>query len=128
MSEPVQPGPAKPINAFSVELENADIPPVSVDGAQGVLFQKDLIKIMFYSDRLKALPTLGKQGELSTEKEGKTRVSVSVENPFGLDRGEVNITRRVEAHLIFTVSALESIVPWLQERLDEMRLASESDD
>jgi len=105
--------PRQQSQTVSIEYENADLTPVYVEAAQGMPTPNGALQVSFYSEYMKPL------SEVQLESEGK-KVRLSQADPFGRDTGKVTITRRIEASLIFTVPALRSIVPWLQQRLDEL--------
>jgi len=98
-----------------MEYENLNLPPAYVDGAQGMLSpNKDVLHVSFYSERLAGKPKLS----AVSEKIDENTYQASFGDSFGLDTGDVCFIRRVEANLIFTRSALENIIPWLQQQLD----------
>lgn len=115
--------PGALLEKFVVELENADAPALHVDGAQGLALQRDNVKVMFYSDRMAPLERL--EGKVETKPtSGGQAVDIAMlalGDPYGIDKKEVKIIRRVEAHLIFNKTSLEAIIPWLQQKLNEMK-------
>ena len=105
-----------------IEYENADLTPAYVEGAQGVRTQKGALQINFYSEYLKPLSEVQPKINVVENAAGSKEVimSLSQADPFGLDTGSITIVRRVEASLILTAPALQSIIPWLQQKLDEL--------
>lgn len=103
-----------------IEYQNTDaVKPAYVEGAQGMRTSKGALHVSFYSEYLQHSKELS--GQVTESREGNvTTVSIAAPDPFGSDQGKVHIVRRIEANLIFTIPALQSIVPWLQQKLDEL--------
>ena len=106
----------------TVQYQNADLTPAYVDGAQGLVTQNGALCVNFYSEYVKPLSEISSQGSRAqTIEPGVSQLTMRHGDPFGLDTDEITIIRRIEASLFMTRPVLESIVPWLQQRLDEIR-------
>ena len=120
---PLEPSQPKLI----IEYENEDIRPTYVEGAQGARTPQGALYVSFYSEFVKTQKkiqaTVKKTDDSDDSKDGTALVA---QDPFMFDNGELHIVRRVEANLIFTVPSLESLIPWLTGKLQEMKGANES--
>ena len=104
-----------------VEYENLDIPPAYVESVQGAPSPHGVLHASFFSERIKGLETLSGTMKVREGEEGRTSISSTIADPFGMDGEELRVIRRVEANLIFTPDAIERLIPWLQQHLDAMR-------
>ena len=119
--------PKTPTRAV-IEYENVDVRPAYVEGAQGMRTPQGALHVSFYSEYVKARDKLNSQ-VTSNSKPGENSVTIAIASgdPFGIDDDEIRIVRRIEASLILTVPALQTIVPWLQQKLNELTQNDSSD-
>ena len=103
-----------------IEYEGTDLPPVYVEGAQGMTTPKGFLQVSFFSEYVKARGNLGAKVMETAESAGVTSMRIQAEDPYGLDKGEMRIVRRIEANLILSPPALRDIVSWLQLKLHEL--------
>lgn len=118
-------GPLEPSTPkLIIEYENEDIRPAYVEGAQGTRTPQGALHVAFYSEFMKTQKKI--QATVKKTDDPKDGTALVASDPFMFDNGELHIVRRVEANLIFTVPALESLIPWLTGKLQEMKGANES--
>ncbi|MCY4301891.1 MAG: hypothetical protein OXC68_09200 [Aestuariivita sp.] len=101
----------------TVRYENLDLPSAYVESVQGTVTARNALNISFYSERVETLEELTAIPKLSPD---QTTYTATFEDPFGMDRANVHLIRRIEANLIFTSEGLEALIPWLQAKLVEM--------
>lgn len=104
-----------------VEYENLDLPPAYVEAAQGMPTPQGALHVSFYSERIGCLTNLEGQVEFNDNESGMSGMRIGVGSPFGVNGEQVRLIRRVEANLIFTPRALESLIPWLQQQLRSLQ-------
>jgi hypothetical protein len=104
-----------------LEYENLGVPPAYVEGAQGMRTPLGALQVSFYSEYIKPRETLELDVESQVSLDNDT-VSLKVlqQDPFMSDPQHIRMARRIEANLIFTLPALQALIPWLQQKLDEM--------
>ncbi len=111
----------KNLQRVVVEYENLDIPPAYVESVQGAASPNGVLHVSFFSERIKGLESIPGTVTVQVDESGMTSLSSMVADPYGMDREEFRVIRRVEANLIFTANAIERLIPWLQHQLDAMR-------
>ena len=117
---PSKPAPSPPTGAV-VQYENLDLPPAYVEGVQGMATPQGALQVSFYSEFLKPHDEVACELEATVQPEvSGIALRVEAKDPFGLDGGQLRIVRRIEANLVFTVPALKAVVPWLQQKLNEL--------
>ena len=103
-----------------VQYENLDLSPAYVEGAQGMRTSKGALHVSFYSEYVKSKEEISIDIESSVSSSDAVSTTVSAPDPFISDDGEIRLVRRVESNLIFTVPVLQSLIPWLQTKLQEL--------
>ena len=105
-----------------VQYDNVDIPPVYVEGAQGLLTPQGALQIAFFSEYIKPLAEVRTSVAAEAVHDGEAvTISFSAQDPFGLDGKQIHLIRRVEAHLVLTEAGVRQLLPWLHQKLDEMQ-------
>ena len=104
-----------------LEYENMDLAPTYVEGAQGMRTPLGSLQVSFYSEYIKPIESL----ELPVETQAAsddTSVTLKVlqRDPFIAETQQVRMVRRIEANVILTLPALQALIPWLQQKLNEM--------
>ena len=102
----------------AVEYENLDMPFAYVEAAQGALSQKGALHVNFFMEYIKSKTELR---PMSTVSASDNSEAYSFPDPFGMDGQDLRVVRSVQANLIFSEEALEVLVPWLQQKLAEMK-------
>ena len=104
-----------------IEYEGVDLPPVYVEAAQGMNTPKGSLQMSFFSEYMKPRENLGATIASVGEPAGTAEtMRIQTEEPYGLDKGSIRIVRRIEANLILPLPFLRQLVPWLQERLNDL--------
>lgn len=109
-----------------VEYANLDIPPRYVEGIHGVLTAQGGVHCNFYSDFITPHPDIEPELRRRTDQEGNLTVDMNVPDPYGIQKGEVRIVRRIEASVILSETAARALHSWLGQMIE--RLASRTSD
>ncbi len=104
----------------SVEMKNLDMPYGLVEGAQGMMTPNGNLAVSFYSETTRSKEKLTASSPVNVLDDGSAKSQANLPEPFGLDKGEMEIVRVVEANLIFTEKSLQLIINWLQQKHDEI--------
>ncbi len=111
--------PQAPTKAV-IEYEGTDIPPVYVEGAQGMHTPQGALQMSLYSEYVKPRENLTATVADTSVPAGTRAMRIRTEEPYGLDKGSIRIVRRIEANLILTPPFLRRLVPWLQQQLHDL--------
>ena len=108
-----------------IEYEGAEHPPVYVEAAQGMNTPKGSLQLSFFSEYMKPRENLGATIVNVAEIGGAAKMNIQTEEPYGLDKGSIRIVRRIEANLILPLPFLRQLVPWLQDRLNDLEQSTQ---
>ena len=110
-----------------LEYENLDLAPTYVEGAQGMRTPLGALQVSFFSEYIKPIEPLELPVETHAASDN-TSVSLKVlqRDPFLSEAQQIRMVRRIEANVILTLPALQALIPWLQQKLDEMEMHDSS--
>ena len=104
-----------------LEYENMDLAPAYVEGAQGMRTPLGALHVSFYSEYIKPIESLELPVETqSVSDDTSVTLKVFQPDPFIAEAQKIRMVRRIEANVILTLPALQALIPWLQQKLDEM--------
>lgn len=114
---------ARPVSPKVVfEYENIDAPPTYVEGVQGVITPKGALQIHFFFDYMKPPSELTAKVNQRPAKNDDTRaLEVKIANPYEATKGEVHLTRRLEANLILSKGVARELHTWLDTMLEDKK-------
>ncbi|MDE0254464.1 MAG: hypothetical protein OYG32_06685 [Rhodospirillaceae bacterium] len=114
------------VESVKIQYENADIPPRYVDSAQGLVNKKGALQFSLYSEFIKQADEINTDAkQIQGDSPSELTINLSRADPFGLDTGQITITRRIEGNFIITAQALRSIINWLEKKHAEILIAQE---
>lgn len=104
----------------SVEYESMDIPPRYVEGVQGMATPKGAVQIYFFSDYILPPPAgPGARAAIAgADAEGMT-LDIRIEDPYGVQSGQLRVVRRVEANLVLSLAAVQDLHNWTGQFLQK---------
>ena len=109
--------------SIPIEYINLDShPPVYAEQAQGVVMPNGNLHLLFYTESMKVNEKLS----AGFKENDKGDAVLDMVDPYGLP--EFGLIRNVVSHLILSQSTLESLIPWLQSKLDLIRTEPEGGD
>ena len=106
----------------SLEYESVDIPPRYVEGVQGLVTAKGAVQIYFYSDYVVPPATLEAKTRLREADADGVSVDMRIEDPYGIQGGDVRMVRRVEANLVLSAAALRDLNTWTGQILKQIEI------
>ena len=111
-------GPETP--SIRIDYENLDMPPRYVEGAQGIPTPKGALQCYLFSDYVVPPQTMVPEAKTRKEGENAFAVDMRVQDPYGLQGGQMRIVRRVEANVILSEAAARELHTWLGQVLGQM--------
>lgn len=102
-----------------VTYESLDVPPQYVEGVQGLLTAKEAVQMYFFTDYIMPPATLEPETTIKEAGQDTLTVNVDIRDPYGMQSGEIHVTRRIEANLILSVRVLRELRDWADHLLQQ---------
>lgn len=109
----------------AMKYENTDaLAPLYVEGVQGKPTPKGMLHVSFFSEYIKPRELIRPEAKIidaKTSRPNMATVQVSTPDPYAFESdGEVTIVRHIETSVVMSKSFIKEIIPWLQEKLNEL--------
>ena len=97
----------------------ADLAPRYAEGAQGMVTPTGALHLCFYSEYFRPARELRAKPQEADE---PNTAQYKPPEPYQPDAdGAVHVVRRIETSVILTERVLAALIPWLEQRLSDMR-------